>query len=391
MPAEMAIAGIILMSVTAYALLAGADFGAGIWEFNTALRAPRRERELLYHAIGPVWEANHVWLIFVLVGLWTAFPPAYAAISQALWVPLLLALVGIVFRGVGFAFRSYAAGAVRQQEIWSAVFALASIAAPFFLGASAGAVASGRLAVDARGAFDGNFVTGWILPLSLFGAVFGVGICAYLAGVYLTREALLEGDRDLAETWRRRSLATGAWMGMLAVLGLALVSADAPELWRGLRERAWPFVALSVACGIGSLTAVLLRRYTAAAFGAGGAAASVIWGWGVAQYPALIPPALTVANAKAPAAVLHAMLWVIAAGAVVLVPSLALLFRLFKGRRPSGSGVSPSVRSPDPSVRPPGREVDRPTARGARTPLQQPGPSAPGPPSEGDPPRAHAP
>lgn len=344
MPAETAIAGIMMLAVTAYAILAGADFGAGIWEFNTALRAPRRERELLYHAIGPVWEANHVWLIFVLVGLWTAFPPAFAAISRALWIPLLLALVGIVFRGVGFAFRSYAAGAVRQQEVWGAVFALASIAAPFFLGAGAGAVASGRLAVRADGGYSGDFVTGWIGPMSLFSAVFGVGICAYLAAVYLTREAAMSRQKDLEETWRSRSLATGAWMGLLAAVGLILASSEVPALRQGFRDRAWPLVGVSVASGVGSLAMLVARRYTLAAAGAAGAVAAVVWGWGVAQYPALVPPAVTVENAKAPATVLRAMLWGIAGGAVLLVPSLGYLFYLFKGKRPPDADSEGSAR-----------------------------------------------
>jgi len=347
MPPETAVAGIILLAVTAYAILAGADFGAGIWEFNTALRAPKRERELIYHAIGPVWEANHVWLIFVLVGLWTAFPAAYAAISRALWIPLLFALVGIVFRGVGFAFRSYAAGAVRQQAVWGAVFALASIAAPFFLGAAAGAVASGRLAVGEGGTYDGNFVTGWVNAMSLYAAVFGVGICAYLAAVYLTREAKMTRDRALEESWRSRALTTGAYMGVLAGTGLALAATEIPALADGFRERAWPLVILSVASGAASLVLLTLRRYTTAAIAAAGAVAAVIWGWGVAQYPALVPPAVTVENAKAPAAVLRAMLWAIAAGGVVLVPSLAYLFYLFKGKRPRETDETGSTAGGD--------------------------------------------
>src|SRR5438552_804125 len=129
------------LGITLYAVLGGADFGAGVWEFNTALRASERERRLIERAIGPVWEANHVWLIFVIVSMFSSFPTAFVALSRALWLPLLLALVGIVFRGAAFAFRSHAVAAARQQEVWGAVFALASTAAPFFLGAAVGAVA----------------------------------------------------------------------------------------------------------------------------------------------------------------------------------------------------------------------------------------------------------
>lgn len=334
MAPELIALGTILVGLTLYALLGGADFGAGVWECNTVLQAPEKERTLIYRAIGPVWEANHVWLIFVLVGLQTAFPPAFAAVGRALWLPLLFALVGIVFRGVGFAFRSYAAGAVRQQALWGAVFALASTAAPFFLGAACGAIASGQLAVTPQGDYTGNYVTGWLSPLSIFTAFFAVGVCAYLAAVYLTREAAQDDDLPLVALWRRRALATGAWMGILAMAGLAMVATDAPLLWAGFRERAWPLVGMSIAGGLFSLWALLQWHFTAAVLGAGVAVAAVVWGWGVAQYPAIIPPLLTIAAAKGPDTVLWVMLWGILAGTVFLLPSLVYLFALFKGKRP---------------------------------------------------------
>jgi cytochrome d ubiquinol oxidase subunit II len=341
MAPELIVLGVILAGLTLYALLGGADFGAGVWEFNTVLQAPEKERTLIYRAIGPVWEANHVWLIFVLVGLHTAFPPAFAAVGRALWLPLLLGLVGIVFRGVGFAFRSYAAGAVRQQAWWGAVFAFASTAAPFFLGAACGAIASGHLAVTVSGEYTGDYVTGWLSPLSIFTAFFAVGVCAYLAAVYLTREASQEDDPTLTVIWRRRALASGAWMGILAMAGLAMVATDAPVLWAGFRERAWPLVGLSIVGGLCSLWALLRRHFTAAVLGAGVAVAAVIWGWGVAQYPAIIPPALTIAAARGPDTVLRAMLWSIVAGTVLLLPSLVYLFVLFKGKRPkAGKGLA---------------------------------------------------
>src|SRR5688572_8082843 len=169
----------MLIGVTLYALMGGADFGAGVWEFNTALRSPEKEQALIYRAIGPVWEANHVWLIFVVVGLFAGFPAAFSAIFRALWVPLLLALIGIVFRGVGFIFRSYASDSVPEKFVWGAVFAFASTGAPFFLGASLGAILSGQLAVTADGDFTGDYLTGWISSVSVFSAFFGVGVCAY--------------------------------------------------------------------------------------------------------------------------------------------------------------------------------------------------------------------
>ncbi|HEX3725822.1 MAG TPA: cytochrome d ubiquinol oxidase subunit II [Pirellulales bacterium] len=323
---------VIFVAITAYALLAGADFGAGVWEVNTALQASDRERRLLYDAIGPVWEANHVWLIFVIVALFGSFPSAFAVICQALWVPLTLALVGIVFRGVGFAFRSYTVGAARQQFAWGVVFAAGSTAAPFFLGASVGALASGQLPISTEGRFEGDYLTGWIAPLSLFTGFFVVGMCAYLAAVFLVREAAQTGDRGLVLLWRARAMATGIWMGLLALAGLAYVASDS-SLWQGFHERSWPLVAGSVVAGFLSLWSLAVERFRSAVLGAAAAVTSVIWGWGLAQYPFLVPPTITVEAAKAPDNVLWLLLITTFAGAGLLLPALGYLFYLFKTRR----------------------------------------------------------
>ncbi|HWP65145.1 MAG TPA: cytochrome d ubiquinol oxidase subunit II [Candidatus Limnocylindria bacterium] len=355
MPPETAVLALLVVALTLYAVLGGADFGAGVWEVNTALQAPERERTLLYRAIGPVWEANHVWLIFALVVLQTAFPRASAAVMQALWLPLFLGLLGIVFRGAGFAFRSYAAGAVLQQQIWGVVFALGSTAAPFFLGAAAGAVASGRLAITSDGHFAGSFLTGWISPLSIFAAFFAVGGCAYLAAVYLTREAAQAGDQELAHLWRVRSLATGAWMGVLAFAGVAIVASDAPALWAGFRERGLPFVAVSFVTGCGSLFGLWRGGFGLAVTAAAATVGSVILGLAASQYPVLVPPGLTLDFAKAPDRVLLAVLCAVGGGVVVLVPALFLLFRTFKRRprQPPGAlgTLAVSCLAPGPKSR----------------------------------------
>lgn len=330
MTPEIVALALIVTGLTVYALFAGADFGAGIWEVNTALLATPKERALLFGAIGPVWEANHVWLIFVLVMLFGAFPPAFAAVCQALWVPLALALAGIVFRGVGFAFRSYSAGAARQQFAWEILFAVGSAAAPFFLGASIGAIASGALDVAPDGSFDGNYLTGWISPLALFMGFFVVGTCAFLAAVYLAREASAQGDPELVLVWRQRALATGIWMGVLALAGVVYVALDAPLLWEGFRQRSWPLVAGSVVAGFVSLESLVRHRFRAAAVGAATAVVAVIWGWAVAQYPFVVPPAITIDQAKAPAQVLWYLIATAGAGALLLVPALGYLLYLFK-------------------------------------------------------------
>lgn len=336
MAPELILLTIILIALTPYAVFGGADFGAGIWEFKTALHSTETEKEqkLIFGAIGPVWEANHVWLIFVLVMLFGAFPTAFSGLCRALWFPLLLALLGIVFRGAGFAFDSSGARATHQQAAWRSVFAVASIATPFFLGASVGAIASGRLSVTAQGEFTGDYFSDWICPLSLFTAFFAVANCTYLAAVYLTRDARRSGDAMLTNLWRRRALSNGVWLGVLAVAGLILMAIDTPALWEAFRIRVWPIAMASMVAGLFSLWALWTRHFTAAVIGAPTTVAALVWAWGIAQFPAIVPPAITVESAKSPDGVLWAMIATIVAGSILVMPSLSVLLYLFKGRRP---------------------------------------------------------
>ncbi len=338
----IAILIILLIALTLYAVLGGADFGAGIWEFNTAFRASERERNLLYHAIGPVWETNHVWLIFVLVILFGAFPPAFASINQALFVPLLLALVGIVFRGAAYAFRSQLKSDpqhARQARLWVGLFGFASVLAPLFLGASVGAIASGQLAFDVDGNYQGSYLTGWINSLSVFIGFFTVGLCAYCTAAYMIREAHLEALEDghdqtiLLEVWRQRALFTGIGVGILAMLGLFLVATQYGQLWQGLLQRGWPLILISVVAGTYSLWAIYRRHINGAAAGVSLTCAAVVLGWGCAQYPDLLPNVWTAEQAASPQNVLRLILISIAVGAVFLVPALFLLFRIFKSDR----------------------------------------------------------
>ncbi len=332
MGAEHVLLGILWAALVLYAVLGGADFGAGVWEGLTWMRGSKKERGLLYAAIAPVWEANHVWLIFAIVVLFTAFPTAFEAVSRALWVPFLLAMGGIVCRGMGFTYRYYGPGAAGAQRTWSSLFAFASIATPLFFGAAAGAVASGTLAVGPDGSFAGT-ASDWISPLSVYTAVLAVGACAYLAAVYLARETATEGSAELAETWRARGIGAGLVMGGAATLGLAVVALNAPALWQGFEERAWPLAALSAAAGLVSLAALWQRHHGISVVSAAAAVATIVAGWGLAQYPHLVPPSIDVETARAPDGVLHAAAWVIVAGLVVLVPSFVLLLRLFKASR----------------------------------------------------------
>jgi len=323
---------VIILALTVYALFAGADFGAGIWEVNTAWQATPEERKLLFSAIGPVWEANHVWLIFVLVAMFGAFPSAFAAVCQALWLPLILALVGIVFRGIGYAFRVYSRDR-RQQLAWELLFATGSAAAPFFLGASIGALASGQLKLESGSEFDGSYLSNWLSPMSLFTGFFVVVMCAYLAAVYLAREAHVNGLSQLALVWRQRALGTGIWTGVLAVAGVAYLASGASGLWAGFQARSWPLVALSVLGGFLSLASLVAARYHLAVISAAVAVTTVIWGWAVAQYPYLVPPSITVESAKAPDNILWLLIGTTAVGSLLLLPALGYLLYLFKSRR----------------------------------------------------------
>ncbi|MGH3929239.1 MAG: cytochrome d ubiquinol oxidase subunit II, partial [Pseudonocardiaceae bacterium] len=284
--------------------------------------APRRHIE---HSIGPVWEANHVWLIFVLVVLWTTFPAAFAAIASTLYIPLTLAALGMIARGAAFAFR-HSVDQVALQRFFGASFAFSSVATPFFLGTIAGAVASGRVP---PGIAAGDVLTSWLNPTSILGGVIAVGACAYLAAGYLSADAQGDHDATLFEYFRRRAIITAVLLGGVALAGIAVLRADAPALFDGLTSRGLPLVLASAAAGISSIFLLGYRRLGLARVAAALAVTAVLWGWAVAQYPYLLQPGLTIDDAAAGAATLRAMLISLVLGAALLVPSLIFLFTLF--------------------------------------------------------------
>jgi cytochrome d ubiquinol oxidase subunit II len=305
---------ILFAALTAYALLGGADFGGGFWDLFARSKA---EREVINHAMGPVWEANHVWLIFTTVLLWTGFPSVFAAIASTMYIPLTAAALGIIGRGAGFAFRKTAG-----SRLFGLVFTASSIVTPFFLGAVLGGIASGRVPA---GIARGDVITAWWNPTSIATGILAVGVCAYLAAIFLQHEA---------PAFRDRALSAGLVVGGLAAVCLLVVLTDNPLL-RAEFGHPLPIILASVsaASGVVSLFLVYWRSPVAARPVAGLAAASVLWAWGAAQYPYLLPGppsvSVTVADAAATPAVIDAMLLTVGVGAVVLVPSLWLLFRLF--------------------------------------------------------------
>jgi cytochrome d ubiquinol oxidase subunit II len=318
------VAVVMFVGITLYALLAGADFGGGFWDL-VAGDAERgaAPRDLIEHSVGPVWEANHVWLIFVLVVLWTAFPRAFAPIMSTLAVPLTLAAVGIILRGSGFAFRK-ASITLSSRRFFGAAFATSSVLTPFFLGAVVGGVASGR--VPASG--TGSLWHSWINPTSLLGGVLAVVVCAFLAAVYLSADAASRHLDDLTAYFRRRAIATGIVAGVVAAVGIAVLHADSRRLFAHLTGRAFPVLLASGVAGLGTLALLLRRRYAWARVSAAAAVVTVLWGWAAGQYPYLIEGRLTIAAGAGARATLEALVACVVAGVAVIGPALVWLLVL---------------------------------------------------------------
>jgi len=322
----------VLVGLTFYIVLAGADFGAAIWQI-TAEQTPegRRIRDFAHNVMAPVWEANHVWLIFVLTVTWTAYPGAFGSIASTLSVALILAALGIVIRGAAYAVSAGASGPWQVREL-DIVSALASIVTPFALGACLGGIASGRVPY---GNAEGDLVSSWLNPTSVVIGALAIAISAYLAAVYLCDDAQRREEHDLVAPYRRRALGAGTVAGLLAVAGLVVLDSDAHPLYRELvAGPGLPAVIVSGASGVAALGLVLLRRFQVARHAAALAVAAIVAGWALAQQPRLLP-GLTVDQAAAPHGTLIAVVVAVAAGGVVVLPSL-LLLAATEHRRPAG-------------------------------------------------------
>jgi cytochrome bd ubiquinol oxidase subunit II len=320
---------VLFVGVLAYAVLGGADYGAGFWDLTAGgAERGRRPRRLVDQALAAVWEANHVWLIFCLVMLWTAFSPAFAAITTTSYIPLGLAALGIVVRGSGFAFREVLVR-TEQERVAGAAFATSSVVVPFFLGTVVGGIASGRVPTGGYG----DPIRSWVNPTSLLGGTLAVLGCAFLASVFLVAEARRRGEADLEDYFRRRAIGSAVITGAVSLAGIGILHADAPHLFSGLLGRGLPCVLASAACGLAAL--VLLPRAAPALLRvlAVGAVATVVLGWGVAQYPQLLGTHLTVQQAAAPLPTLVTLTVVAAAALVLVVPAIVLLFLLQQHRR----------------------------------------------------------
>jgi cytochrome bd ubiquinol oxidase subunit II len=342
LPLVFVLAGIVL-----YAVLAGADLGAGFWQlFAGRGRHGEEIREHAHHSMAPVWEANHVWLIFVLTVFWTAYPTAFGSIASTLAVPLFLAGIGIVFRGAAYALR-VGASTPRELGVIDTIFSLSSILTPFALGAMVGAIASGRVPV---GNAAGHRFSSWLNSTSILIGVLAVATSAYLAAVYLAADAARRHERGLERAFRARALGAGVVAGALALAGVAVLRGDARPLYDELVSgRALPAVVVSALAGLAALALVGGRRFEAARYGAALAVAAVVAGWGLAQWPTILP-GLDVDEAAAPHDTLVAIIVAVLAGGAIVFPSLALLFRLtLAGRFDEGA-----PRAGAPQLRPRG-------------------------------------
>ena len=330
---ELLVAGAIAGALVLYFLFGGADFGGGVWDLLAS--GPRRpaQRALIEKAIGPIWEANHVWLILVVVLVFTGFPPAFAALSIAFHVPLSLFLIGIVFRGASFAFRSFDAAVATgpaHRTRWGLGFSMASVISPVLLGTVVGGVASGAVQLDAQGQVLPGSFTAWLQPFALITGLFALSLCAHLAATYLT---CATDDARLADDFRRRALGAGAVVALLAVLtlGLAGPGGGAPIIAGNLTGGSWSWLIQvgALLSALGGAFALWRRRFQLARVLVAAQVSLILLGWAAAQYPFLLVDDLPLSAAAAPDGTMRLLLYALAGGVPVLVPSLILLYSIF--------------------------------------------------------------
>ncbi|MEW2499881.1 MULTISPECIES: cytochrome d ubiquinol oxidase subunit II [unclassified Amycolatopsis] len=331
-----AVAVVLLIALVMYAVFGGADFGAGFWDLTAG--GPERgaaPRGLVERSIGPVWEADHVWLIFIFVVTWSAFPAAFQSITLTMFVPLAIAAFGIVLRGASFAFRKTVV-TVRVRRVFGGLFALSSVLVPFCFGAIAGGIASGHVPA---GGEAGDPVGSWLNPTSLVTGGLAVVLAAYLAAVYLVRNARRAGDSALALYFRRRAVVSALAAAAVAVIGFVVLSASAPYVFDRLTSWALPPVVLSVLSGFGALVLLIRGAPRGARVLAVVAVACIILSWGIAQWPYLLPVTTTVAAAAAPSGTLTALLVAVGLLVLIVLPGFVLLYVLDQRRLLPGEGV----------------------------------------------------
>lgn len=323
-------------SIIAYAVFGGADFGAGFWHLLATGPQAERQRALIERALNTVWEANSVWLVYLVVGLFVAFPPVAYTLAIAFFVPFILVLLGIVMRGAAFAFQTHFGSMVTVRRVWVSIFSAASTVTPLLLGAIAGAIASGQIRYH-HGMVQADRWLPWLRPFSLSIGFTAIAFCATISAVYLTVEAQFAHDAMMMSAFRLRGLVAGAIMALLAFVALFLTPSQAPGLWQGLTHQGLLPLLLTMLVGIGTAIFLLLRRYQAARITIVTMAVGLFGTWGLAQNPYLVPPDLTLSNAASPQTTLTDFFITALIGMAIVIPSLWFLFWVFKSHRTIGT------------------------------------------------------
>lgn len=329
------VAGVMVLSLNAYVLLGGADFGGGVWDLFARGKHRDQQRALIAEAIGPIWEANHVWLILVVVLLFTCFPKAFAHLATELHVPITIMLVGIVLRGSAFTFRTYDSQKDAVQRRWGRIFSVASLLTPIILGVCVGAVAGGTIPMRTRQAiadmtFRERFIDPWFAsPFPWAVGLLTLMLFAFLAASYLTVEA---PDDSLRDIFRRRAIQSQMALLVTATATLVLGSTSDPLLFEGLTEgkAALAMHGVTACAAATSLWALSTRRFQLARLAAAAQASFILWGWAWTQFPWLLPPDRTITSLAAPRITLQLTLGALAVGTAILLPSFVYLFRVFK-------------------------------------------------------------
>lgn len=322
---------LLWLSMITFAVLGGADFGGGIWDLFSLGPEQKDKRQLIVHSLGPVWEANNVWLIYIVVGLYTAFPIVAATLATALFIPLSLALIGVVLRGASFAFQTQLGGSVISQETWGRAFGIASMITPFLFGTCAAAVASGQIRLQ-NGQPPVVIWGAWLSPFALAIGALALAICATIAPVYLTVEAQRIKNTELTNTFRRRAFIGGGFMAAFGLVGLILAPSQAPILWKGMLDHALWAVIITMLIGLATVTALFFRKFKVARLLVAMMTGALLGTWGLSQLPYILPPDLTVTAAASPPTTLREFFVSALVGMLVLIPSIWFLFHVFKSQ-----------------------------------------------------------
>jgi cytochrome d ubiquinol oxidase subunit II len=327
---ELVVAGFMFAALLFYALTGGADFGGGMWDLLAIGPRADAQRETIARAIAPIWEADHVWLILVIVVLFTGFPRGFAAMMTALNIPLTLMLIGIVLRGSAFIFRTYDVKSDKVQARWSILFGAASFFTPFIQGLTLSALCTGKIRI-VDGRLVTGFLAGWLTPFAFACGLFALALFAFLAATYLTVDPT--APSDVQNDFRRRALWSGVALGPIAVAVFIFSKSGAPEMYHGLTQWWAPLLISATACSaFVALLSLWRRRFSLARMAAIAEVSLILGGWSLSQYPRLITPDITIFNAAAPAVTLRLLIYALSVGALVLLPSLFFLFRIFKGK-----------------------------------------------------------